>query len=154
LNKARFNPRISSFFSNYLVGRKTQYLWNNFSSSFFNTNISVGQSLALFPILLVLYPSPIYHIFKRRAKNLKISVSLISFIDDSLFILQETTLEKLNSHLFYSYNVISSLLNQFSLIIEHRKTEVFHFSRSHGVLNSPFLDLNCLGGSTLYSKDT
>ena len=41
LDKAGFDPRISSFFSNYLVDRKTQYLWNNFSSLFFNVNVGV-----------------------------------------------------------------------------------------------------------------
>ena len=154
LNKARFNPRISLFFSNYLVGRKIQYLWNNFSSLFFNANIGIEQGLALSFILLALYFSSIFHIFKKRAKNLKISVSLIFFVDNSLFISQEKTLEKLNSHLFCSYNVIYSLLNQFSLIIEYGKTEVFHFSKLHGVLNPPFLDLNYLRGPTLCSKDT
>jgi len=34
LDKTGFDPRISSFFSDYLVGRKTQYLWNTFFSPF------------------------------------------------------------------------------------------------------------------------
>jgi len=62
-------------------------------------------------VLLVLYLSPIFHILEKRLKNIKFLVSLILFIDDGLFILQEKPLEKSNSHLFYSYNVISSLLN-------------------------------------------
>ena len=33
-DKAGFDLKVSSFFQNYLVGRKTQYCWNNFSSSF------------------------------------------------------------------------------------------------------------------------
>jgi len=39
LNKAGFDPYISSFCSNYLIGLKTQYFWNSFSSYFFNVDI-------------------------------------------------------------------------------------------------------------------
>jgi len=34
LDKAGFDSKISSFFSNYLINRKTQYVWNNFISLF------------------------------------------------------------------------------------------------------------------------
>ena len=36
--------------------------------------------------------------------------------------------------------------------MKHGKTEVFHFSRSYGVFNSPSLDLTPLGGSMLLPK--
>ena len=39
LGKAGFDLRVVKFFSNYLVGRKTQYFWNSFSSLFFNFDI-------------------------------------------------------------------------------------------------------------------
>ena len=42
LDKMGFDPKISCFFSNYLVGRKTKYLWNDFSSPLFNINVGVG----------------------------------------------------------------------------------------------------------------
>ena len=154
LDKAGFDPRISLFFSDYLVGKKTQYLWNNFLFYFFNVDIGIEQGSALSSILLALYLSSIFHIFEKRAKNLKIPVSFISFVNDSLFVSQEKSLEKSNSHLFYSYNVISSLLKQFGLIIKHRKTKIFHFSRLHRVFNSPPLDFNILGGPILHPKDT
>jgi len=86
LDKARFDTRISSFFSDYLVCRRTQYLWNNFSSPFFNVDIGVGQGSALSLVLLALYLSLIFHIFKKRVKNLKIPVSFISFVDNGLFV--------------------------------------------------------------------
>jgi len=54
LNKAGFDQKISIFFSNYLVNRKTKYLWNNFSSSLCNVDVGVSQGLALFPILSAL----------------------------------------------------------------------------------------------------
>ena len=59
-----------------------------------------------------------------------------------------------NSNLFCSYNIISSLLEKFGLIVEHRKTEVFHFSRSYSIFDSPPLDLSPLGGLILKPKNT
>jgi len=55
LDKVGFNPKISDFFSNYLVGRKTKYFWNDFSSLFFDVNVGVSQGSALSPILSALY---------------------------------------------------------------------------------------------------
>jgi len=40
------------------------------------------------------------------------------------------------------------------LVVEHRKTDIFHFSRSHRVFNPPPLDLSVLGGPILLSKET
>ena len=134
--------------------KKTQYLWNNFSSLFFNVNIGIGQDSALSAILSTLYLSPILHIFKKRAKNLKIPILFLSFVNNSLFISQEKLLEKINSYLFCKYNIIFSLLEQFRLIIEYRKTKVFHFFRSHEVFNSSFLNISCLGGPVLHPKIT
>ena len=66
--------------------------------------------------------------------------------------LRENILKK-QIHIFFSYNIISFLLEQFGLIIEYRKSEVFHFSRSCGLFNSPLLNLNSIRGPILYSKD-
>ena len=59
----------------------------------------------------------------------------------------------LNSFLFHSYNVISSILDKFGLILEHGKTEVFHFSRLQRVFNPPSLDLLEIGSPVLKPKD-
>jgi len=45
LTKAGFDNRISQFFSNYLVNRHTQYIWNYFTSPAFNTDISIAKAL-------------------------------------------------------------------------------------------------------------
>ena len=89
------------------------------------------------PIFSALYFSPLFHIFEKYAKNLKIPVSLLSFVNDGFFISQEKSLEKNNSFLFYSYSIFSSLLNQFGLVIKHGKTEIFHFSdhMDHSILS-------------------
>jgi len=39
------------------------------------------------------------------------------------------------------------------LVVEYGKTDIFHFSRSHGAFNPP-LDLSSLGGPILLPKDT
>ena len=117
LNKAGFNPRISGFFSDYLISKKTQYLWNSFTSSFFNVDVDIEQGSVLSPILSVLYLSPIFHIFQKQTKNLNILVSLLSFVDDGLIISQKNCLEKLTLFFtittilccFYSNNVALSL---------------------------------------------
>ena len=154
LEKASLESKVSSFFVNYLVKRKMSYLWNNLSSPNFEVNMGVGQGSVLSPILLALYLSLFLHILEKSLKNLKITISILLFVDDGLIITQNKSLDISNSHLFCNYNVLSKLLDSFGLIIEHAKTEIFHFNRSHGVFNPPPLDLLPIGGPTLHSKDT
>ena len=90
---------------------------------------------------------------KKRSQNL-ISNIFISILDNSLFIFQEKSFEKSNVIFFCSYNIISSLFKQFILIIKHSKSELFHFFKSTKNLNSSSLDLGCLRGPVLWSKDT
>ena len=84
--KVGLDTQVVNFFSNYLIDRKTNYLWNSFSSSIFNIDVEVGQSLALSPILLALYLLPFLYILEKHLKNLKIPISIIFFMDDCLFI--------------------------------------------------------------------
>jgi len=56
------------------VDRKTKYLWNDFSSSYFNVNIGISQGSALSPILSALYLLLVFHIFEKRLKILKIPI--------------------------------------------------------------------------------
>jgi len=58
----------------------------NFSSSYFDVNVSVGQGSALSPILSALYLSLIFHVLEKRLKILKIPVLFLSFVNSSLFI--------------------------------------------------------------------
>ena len=84
LNKAGFDSKIFFLFSNYLIGKKTQYLWNDFISSFFNVDVDFWQGLALSPILLAFYISLIFHIFEKISRNLNIPVSFLFFVDNGL----------------------------------------------------------------------
>ena len=96
----------------------------------------------------------IFHIFEKRIKNLNIPIFFLLFVDNGLFISQEKSFVNTNTNIFCSYNIMTLLLNQFGLIVEHGKTEIFHFSRVYRAFNSPALDLSQLGRPILYSKDT
>jgi len=129
-------------------------VWNNFSSPSFEVNVRVGQESALSSILSALYLTLFLYILEKQLKNLKIPISILSFVDDGLIIIQNKSLDISNSHLFCSYNVLSKLLNSFGLTIEHSKTEIFYFSRSQEFFNPPPLDLSLIGGPILWPKDT
>ena len=60
-----------------------------------------------------------------------------------------------NSILFCSYNIISSILDKdnFGLVLEHGKIEVFYFSRAQSVFNSPFLNLTDIDSPILKPKN-
>ena len=154
LEKADFDLKVSSFFKNYLVGRKTMYLWNNFSFSLCNIDVGVGQGSALSPILSILYLFPIFYILEKWLKILKIPIFILSFVDDGLFISQHKSISVLNAKFFCSYNIVSTFLTNFRLVIEYGKTEVFYFSRSWGNFDPSSLDLTPLGGSILLPKYT
>ena len=149
MKKVDFDNCIVSFFAHYLMDRKTNYFWNNFMFPIFNINVGVGQSSALLPILSALYLLLFIYILEKCLKNLKNLVSIISFVDNGLFISQSNSFDISNSRLFCSYNVLTNLLKKFGLVVEHSKTENFHFNRSQGIFNPPSLDLSLLGGSIL-----
>ena len=149
MKKVGFDNHIVSFFANYLMDRKINYFWNNFMSPVFNINVGVGQGSALSPILSTLYLLPFIYILENRLKNLKIPISIISFVGDGLFISQNNSFDISNSCLFCSYNVLTNLLEKFDLVVEHSKTENFHFNRLYGVFNPPPLNLTLLGGNIL-----
>jgi len=140
--KAGLDSKVMNFFANYLIQRSMKYLWNNLSSSSFIVNVRVGQGSALSPILSTLYLSPLLYILENR---LNIPISILSFVDNGLFIVQNKYFDISNLHLFYSYNIFSKLLDSFGLVIEHSKTKTFRFSRFQDVFNPSPLDLSPLG---------
>jgi len=110
---------------------------------------TVGQELALSPILSALYISPVLHIFEKCLKSLKIPILFHSFVGNGILVTQSKSLSTSNSLLFCSYYIISSFIERFGLILEHSKTEVFHFSRTNSLFNPPSLNISPFGGSVL-----
>jgi len=80
LEKVGLDPRVTTFFANYLVKRSTSYIWNGFSSPMSDVNVGVGQGSALSPILSPLFLSPFLYILENQLKNLKIPTSILSFV--------------------------------------------------------------------------
>jgi len=113
----------------------------------------VGQGSALFLILSAIYLVPIIKTFKKRIKNLKenIPTDILSFVDDGLLIFQEKSYSLSFSFLLCSYNIMSKILLNTSLIIEHSKTELFHFTRARHPPN-PSINLSSIGGSVISPK--
>jgi len=91
--------------------------------------------------------------FKKRIKNLnkEIPTDILSFVDDRLLISQEKSYSLSNSFLLCSYNIISKILIDTGLVIEHNKTEVFHFTRAWHPPN-PSIDLTSIGGPIINPK--
>jgi len=132
LEKAEFNSKIPLFFSNYLIGRKTQYRWNNFTFTLFNVDIGVGQSS-------VLYLFPIFYIFEKRAKNLKIPVLFLSFITSFLLCSNNSDLllnmENLKLSIFLDHMV--SLI---CLLLISIKSEILSSNpKTPGIISASYL---------------
>jgi len=109
----------------------------------------MDQGLALSLILSALYIALVLYILEKHLKILKIPVFILSFVDDGLFVAQSKLFTILNSNLFYSYNITSSILETFGLIMKHGKIEVFHFSRSYSLFNPSLLNLSISEGPVL-----
>jgi len=152
LKKAGLNTNIVQFFNNYHSNRSTSYLWNSFTFPPFNVNIGIGQGSALFPILSAIYLAPIIKTFKKRIKNLnkEIPTDILSFVDDRLLISQEKSYSLSNSFLLCSY-IISKILIDSGLVMEHDKTEIFHFTRARHPPN-PSINLTSIGGPIINPK--
>jgi len=91
------------------------------------------------------------HLFECRAQALNLDTSTLSYIDDSLLVSQGRTYNKTLLELTSSYSIISDLMASFGLVMEHDKSEIFHFSRAHNDSN-PKLDLSAIGASILKPK--
>jgi len=153
LKKVGLNTNVVGFFNSYHSNQYTTYTWNNFLSPAFNTNVGVGQGLALSPILSAIYLAPVIKTFKKRIKNLKenIPTDILSFVDDGLLISQEKSYSLSSSFLLCSYNIISKILISAGLVMEHSKTELFHFTRACHLPNPP-IDLSSVGGPIISPK--
>jgi len=97
-------------------------VWNSLTSSLLRLDVRVGQGAALSSVLSALYITFIFYIFENNSFLIPIPVSILSFVNNGLLMSQEKT-SKSNANLFYSYNIIAILLNNFGLKIKHNKLE-------------------------------
>jgi len=151
LRHSGFADCLVDFFSDYLVGRSTQYAWNSFLSHACDTDVSVGQSSALSPILLAFYIVPLLYFFEHWAQALNLDTSTFSYVNDGLLVSQGKIYNKTLPELTSSYSIVSDLMASFGLVMEHDKSENFHFSRVHNDSN-PKLDLSAIGTPILKPK--
>ena len=142
---------IIDFFSDYFIDRSTQYSWNFFFSGACDADVDMEQGSALFPILSALYIAPLICICEHRAQAFNLDTCILSFVNNGLLISQGKTYNKTLPELYSSYRVVTDLMVMFGLVMEHDKSEIFHFSRVHNDLN-PELDLLAIGAFTLKPK--
>jgi len=129
---------VAKFFKSYLVGRSTHYAWNSFVSPPHQADVGVGQGSALSPVLSALFIALIMKLFEQSAAAR--GVTLLSYVDDGTIIIQSPSLIDNCAALHVAYEEIFCLFTAFALVLEHNKTELFHFhwSRFH---ESPVIDL-------------
>ncbi|CAA7269302.1 unnamed protein product [Cyclocybe aegerita] len=138
LRKQGFSPVLVEFFASYLVGRSTVYCWNTFQSDSQSADVGVGQGSALSPVISGLFIAPVMKLFYVKAAPL--NTTLLSFVDDGTILAQSKQLDDNNVGLHKAYKIIYLLFVAFALVLEHDKTELFHFSRRRDAYN-PSLDL-------------
>ncbi|CAA7263688.1 unnamed protein product [Cyclocybe aegerita] len=138
LRKQGFSPVVVEFFASYLVGRSTVYCWNTFQSDSQSADMGVGQGSALSPVISGLFIAPVMKLFYTKAAAL--NTTLLSFVDDGTILAQSKQLDDNNVGLHKAYKIIYLLFVAFTLVLEHDKTELFHFSCRRDAYN-PSLDL-------------
>ena len=95
-------------------------------------DIDVGQGSALSPVISAIYLAPLLWKFQLDAPE----ATLMSYVDDGMIIMQSSMWGENLSKLKSAYKVVFELTESLGLILEHIKSEVFHFSRQSGDLNS------------------
>ncbi|CAA7270778.1 unnamed protein product [Cyclocybe aegerita] len=138
LCKQGFSPILVDFFASYLIGRSIVYCWNTFQSDLCSADVGVGQGSALSPVISGLFIAPVMKLFYIKAVQL--NTMLLSFVDDGTILAQSKQLDDNNVGLRKAYKIIYLLFVAFTLVLEHNKTELFHFSHRHDAYN-PLLDL-------------
>ena len=96
---------IVDFFSDYLVGRSTQYSWNSFLSGACDADVGVGQGSAL-------YIAPLIRISELRAQALHLDTCILLFGDNGLLISQGKTYNKTLPELYSSYRVVTESISK------------------------------------------
>ena len=129
---------VVTFFESYLVECHTSYVWNGSTLEPFRADVGVGQGSALSPVLSALVIAPIMKLFRLRPEG-KLA-TLILYMDNGTTIVQSCKIEENCVHLYHAYQCLFEMFTKAGLVLEHDKTELFHFDRGHTEFNMP-LDL-------------
>jgi Reverse transcriptase (RNA-dependent DNA polymerase) len=141
IDRSGFPPCVGRFFHSYLVGRCTTYKWNTFMSGPYPADMGVGQGSALSPVLSSLCLAPILKLFS--ASDIGQQVDVMSYVDDGTLIACSSRLEDNLELLKEAYGWIYHAFTSLSLVLEHTKSEAFHFMRARGNPDLP-IDLGFL----------
>jgi hypothetical protein len=133
-----FPAVLGPFLRSYLVGRRTTYKWDSFMSDPFAADVGVGQGSAMSPVLSALYLTLIMRRF--RASDVGRKVDLMSYVDDGTIIAQSRRVEDNLPLLKEAYGWLFRAFESLGLVLEHDKSEVFHFSRARSFVG-PAIDL-------------
>jgi hypothetical protein len=135
LKRQGFPGKVVKFFSSYLKDHSTQFLWNSLLSPFFDATVGVGQGSALSPVLSALYIAPVMHGFSAHTQHL--GCVILSYVNDGTIIVQSKSLSDNLVPLKEAYWTINSIFHAFRLVLEHNKSEIFHFTRTRRDIPSP-----------------
>jgi hypothetical protein len=133
LARMDFAAEVVEFFRLYLVEHTTQYSWDREDLPAFGVDVGVGQGSTLSSILSALYLAPLLWQFAADVPR----ASLMSYVDDGTIIVQSRTWDNNLVKLRHAYGVVFELTEALGLVLEHSKSEVFHFSRKSGDDNLP-----------------
>ena len=132
-----FPQSLGKFFASYLVGRSTKYKWNHFESGPHGADVGVGQGSALSPVLSAIFIAPIMKLYEVEARRVGLASTLLSYVDDGTIIAQSKSLDYNIQTLTTVYGILFRLFTELGLVLEHDKTELFHFSRARDGYNPP-----------------
>lgn len=139
LRKQGFHPSLCQYFKDYLVGRRTKFLFNGHHSQPTNFSTGVGQGSALSPILTGLYIAPALHLMAPTDKAIPGNSILQFFVDDGLIHVagRFTPVHHRRDGLIYNNlllrNIFESILTnlqRLGLGVETDKLELMHFWRA------------------------
>jgi hypothetical protein len=138
ISRLGFPMEMGPFFRLYLVGRRTTYRWDAFTSDPFAADVGVGQGSALSPVLSVLYLTLVTRLF--HASDIGQKVDLMSYVNDGSIVAQSRDVKDNLPLLKEAYGWMLRAFECLGLVLEHGKSEVFHFSHAMS-FEGPAIDL-------------
>ncbi|GJE98412.1 hypothetical protein PsYK624_146420 [Phanerochaete sordida] len=136
LRKQGFAPTLCGFLEDYLVGRRTQFIFNGQTLDPTDFTVGVGQGSALSPVLAGLYIALVLHkwapVQRKRCENLNIQF----FVDDGLISVaspivpgDHSALDMNNAILAHAFHDLNGDLERLGLGVETDKLELMHFRK-------------------------